>query len=439
MTHNIRTPKSIFTLLIAISMLLVLSSCSVFNSFTTSIEPDNSIVSEAELVRLLVNSINSPSSSSELYFDIPEHQRSGVSYSDYALYIEALSSMSKRVGEVSSYRFLRGEEKTAFYQQLLADSGLTSEQLRAYGDIDIIELMYDDSEDINYIFVNTDEDKRAYLSADWIKQTNRLYSYINLYYNEISKKNIEGFESSIEVGYSDEISSHRVISSRAERIIDYYFVNVRDVLKAYDLVSISPVCAKVSFPDFLVKDNDVSVDRLVVFTQRDEVIKNNDIVPVETDITQFILFRPTVSSPLLRIGNNYTSNSVVNQIGRPMHKTYSDEVLDTRVNSNGEIEEKHKIIYNYHGLRLIFEGYFTDVDNWVWDGELCAIKITDECDFVLGNGIRYGMSEEELLTIYPFLELYDYHISYSSLNANYTIDFTLDSDSHVESIVAQID
>lgn len=420
-------------------MILVLSSCAFFNNFTTNVESDNTIVSEAELVRLLVNSINTPSLSSELYFDIPEHQRSGVSYSDYTLYVEALASMSQNVGSISSFRFLKGEEKTAFYQKLLADSGLTSEKLRIYGNIDIVELMYSDSEALNYIYINTDDNGRAYLSADWIKQTNRLYSYITLYYNEISSRNVEGLESALESGYGSEITSKRVITSRAESIINYYMIKVRDVSKAYSLVSISPVFAKVVFPNVLSSDNESSSDRIVMFIQSDDVITNNDVIPVGTDIKQFILYKPNTSNMLLRIGNNYTSNSVVNLVGKPMHKSYSDEIIDTRLNSDGKLEEKHKIIYNYHGMRLIFEGYFTDKDNWVWDGELCAIKITSECDFVLGNGIRYGMSEEELLSIYPFLDLYNYHISYSALNLNYTIDFTLDDESHVESIVAQVE
>ena len=169
------------------------------------------------------------------------------------------------------------------------------------------------------------------------------------------------------------------------------------------------------------------------------IIRNNDIIPVDTDITQFILYKPDSRVGLLRIGNNYTSNSVANQLGNPMNRTYSHDVLDTRINSNGETEEKHKIIYNYHGMVLIFEGYFTDINDWMWDGELCAIKMISENDFVLGKGISNGMTLENLLSIYPFLDIFGYRINHFSDNLNYSITFTIDENNVVSNIEAKKD
>lgn len=419
--------------------MLVLASCSFINRLYGKSETLEQFKSEPELVRILVDSINNPAALSDCYSSIPELQRDYLSYSDFAQYIEALSSMSKANGDIQSFRFLGNEEKTEVFQQLLADSGLTSEQLRSYGEVDVVELAYQDVNKKAYFYINKNADGGAYISSDWVKQIDRLYNYIRLYFDEISSNNIEGVASAIESGYVADGVSISSINSRATAIVEFYQLKARGVKNSYQISSISPFCAKVVIPNVLSNDNESLVDRNVIFTQRAGIIRNNDIIPVDTDITQFILYKPDSRVGLLRIGNNYTSNSVANQLGNPMNRTYSPDVLDTRINSNGETEEKHKIIYNYHGMVLIFEGYFTDINDWMWDGELCAIKMISENDFVLGKGISNGMTLENLLSIYPFLDIFGYRINHFSDNLNYSITFTIDENNVVSNIEAKKD
>lgn len=442
--------KRILSVIMTVLMLLSLASCNLMNRISGKNEDKSKYITEAELARIVVNSINSTSQISDCYYSIPEAQRNDISYADYAQYIEALVSMVGDNGKIISFRFLDDVEETSVFQSLIAGK-MSSEEFREYGSLDIVELLFDAKMKSNcYMYINVDDYGNAFLSSEWVKQTYRLHQFINVYFQEIESRNVNGVMSAIESvctftdsnsGETDYYDSD-VIRSRAEALISFYRYSVRSERSAFELTSITPIYAKTVLPEVISSKNNKSFDtKNVEFTQRDGVVYVKDIVPISADIRQFKVRKSKGGFGELQIGKNYTDNSVVKYIGKPSNITIGSEPVGTGVNSNGEIEYKYKIIYTYQGgMRAIFEGYVSDMDARKWEGELIAIKIDGPCDFELEDYMTYGVTKKDLLVKYPFLDEKDYTMTYSSSGLDYkmSISYEFDGNNQINKIVAEV-
>ncbi len=438
MRINARMFKRITTLLLIVTLMLSsLASCSFFGRNNVS---GNEYISKPELVRLVVNSINAKADSDiySFYSLIPDTQKIDVSYSDYAQYVEALRRLTQSSGNITGYHFLKGKDKTNAFQQMIANSGITPEQFRAYGNLEAVDFLFETEEKIEFnpvcrMFIGVDEQGNAFLPSEWIKQTNRLFTYIALYFNEIDEQNVDALMSAM--SYTNSNSS--VVRARALALIDYYRMRVRGDSSSFILREIGPLYSEVILPE--VRSGDELVSRKVKITQYDGVIQNKDIIPVEVEAAQFKLYSRQNGASLLVIGNNYSKGNVESLLGHSLFSSYNeDNVIDIRLNSNGESEEVHKIVCNYNGMMLIFEGIITDESDLSWEGVLTGIKIYGKCDFVLGEKVTYGVSKSTLLVEYPFFEENDCTLKYSYENSNYEMTFEFDEYDNASSIYAHI-
>jgi len=113
--------------------------------------------------------------------------------------------------------------------------------------------------------------------------------------------------------------------------------------------------------------------------------------------------------------------------GNPQLVYIDPTVIETRENSSGQIEEKHEIIITYTGILLKFEAYITG-DN-VWNGRLSTVRLfsTSQVDYFLSNGLTIGTDIQTLLAQYPFIDEYDYMITYIYEGQSFTASFNIDN------------
>ncbi|MCQ2481882.1 MAG: hypothetical protein MJ153_00115 [Clostridia bacterium] len=434
MRKKMQMLKRITTLLLLVT--LMLSSFASCGFFGRKADNQNEYISKPELVRLVVNSINTKSDSDmySFYSSIPDKQKKDVSYSDFAQYVEALRRLTQLSGAVTGYRFLIGEEKTDAFQQLISDAGITTDQFKTYGNLEVVDFLFDSEEENTYktvcrMFIGIDEHGYAFLPSEWIKQTNRLFTYIKLYFNEIDEQNVDALMSAM--SYSN--SNSNVVRARALALIDFYRMRVRGDSSSYILREISPFYSEIVIPE--VRSDDKLRSRKVKFTQYNGVIENNDIIPIEVEDKQFNLYSRKTGLKLLAIGNNYSKGNVESLLGKCLFSSYNkDDIIEVRTNSNGESEEVYKIICNYNGMMLIFEGIITDEASLSWEGVLTGIKMYGACDYVLGEKVTYGVSKATMLIEYPFFEEYNCILK----NSDYELSFEFDAYDNASTVYAHI-
>ena len=432
MTHTFRKLLSLFLVL---SITLSVCSCSFLTRIRHQIS--NSI-SEQELIRLVVEAVDDGNSLSDSFAAIPEAQRVGVSFSHFKEYVDIMRKMSSARGSLDSFRRLNSTDSAIVINDLLAQNDSSLENVTNGGTIVVAELIYSDnsggdeqtagitSDYKSYIYFSRNDSGTAYLDHLWITKTIEIYNYIEHYFSMLNEQNTRGVYTLLRPALSNEYFTDDVIYSRAQALEEYYLLKVKSTINVFELLEINPLLV-VFLQPAVISDNNLSINSRIVSVHgtQEGVYVIDDIIPQIADTSLITLYRSDISA--LRVGNTYSSSYVYSMFGNPQLVYIDPTVIETRENSSGQIEEKHEIIITYTGILLKFEAYITG-DN-VWNGRLSTVRLfsTSQVDYFLSNGLTIGTDIQTLLAQYPFIDEYDYMITYIYEGQSFTASFNIDN------------
>lgn len=378
---------------------LFLTSCRI-TDIAGRVTGNQPPISTAELSRLIINAIDNEDSVAESFSSIPEKQRPDVSFSYFTEYTDIMRRMSQQNGTVSSFRIT--ESADGFVTELLYESG----------DIPV------------YLYLAKDEDGTALISSDIISDIISVYNYSEHYFSMLDEQNIEGIYTLLSPMFSDEQLSDNAIYARASALADFYFMRVKSTRDSYLITELTPDSIRVLIPEVISSDGENFNEHEVVITKTSsDSYGIDDTIPLETDYLLTYIIDTGVREA--HCGNNYTSSIIYNIIGHPSNVSIGVEGLDSRLSEDGTDEYMHKIIVNYPGMLLVFEGYG---DAQEWDGKLVAFRLfTGVRDSIsVGSNITIGMTKEQIQSVYPFIDLYDYILFYNAGDTEYKIEFEFD-------------
>lgn len=374
-----------------------------------------------EIIRLVVAAINDKNSLSDSYSAIPERQRGDVSFSYFTQYTDIVRSLMRQGGtdKVASFRIL--------------SEGETEEAIGSSDRFGCAELLFDSERRVPlYIVYETDEAGNCVLSFSWISGIINIYNYAQHYFSMLDSGNIDGIYAILRPGYTDEIYTDDVVYAKAAALSEFYMVKVKSLTSQYLISELTPDRLEVVIPRVLDNGNANMITHEVSFRSSGDAYIINDSIEQEPDLMLSYVTGQD-GARLLRCGATYSYRNVLSQLGRPMNVSYSSEITGYEEGSDGEIIEIHKIIVNYKGMLLVFEGYGDDRYNW--EGTLVSVSVWSNGEYLLGNGVTGGISQSDLLVIYPYLDLSDYHMAFrNSFGSNQEVHFEISEDNMVSSI-----
>ena len=412
---------------LAMIMCLSFSACGIFDILQAQIDSNStkSNVSVQELNRLLVNAVNHPENIANCFSAIPENQRKNLSYSYFTEYVDIIREMTKNHGTISSFRILNSTDSQAVFDEITADTVDGNTVVHDFGKVIVSKLCFAHDSDLAspvYVYFCQEDNGTCTFSSSWINQVVSIHNYIEHYFDMLDSQNIEGISTLLEPSLTDDIYTDQVVRARAECISNYYLLKVRNSSTSFKLLSVNPYEIIYNEPEVIDEDNATVISRIVsVVKQSDSSFSIIDMIPEEGDTNLINVYRH--GARILRCGNDYDYDEISDIFGEPIGISVGTEILDTRLDDYGSVENQYRILVNYNGILLVFNAYYDRDDKW--EGTLITSRFFGSNDFYIANDVYVGMSVSELLEHYPMLDEYNYEISYLEDDETYIVDFTI--------------
>lgn len=417
-----RATVRIISVMLTVVMAVAFCSCS-FNAKLSDIVKGDSMPAP-EIARLVVSAVTSEANLNDSYTGIPENQQGGVSFSYYKAYIDVLRRLSKQNGTITSFKVLTDSELEELLSGYAAmaevDYSIWNER---YGDLVAVEFLYErESEYPVYLFLEESSSGVVSLSSSWINDVLNVYNYAEHYFTMLDEQNTEGVYTLIRPGYTSDVYSDASVYAKAERLISFYRHDVHSVQSQFDFISLTPMRFDISIPN----TNDVITEDTVSHELSIRVDENSNLYVEDSLLQPLDENVITVfygDENILILGSTYSNSFLCNTVGKP----YSEGLRN--------IDGNERMLVIYSGLTLFFEldDEYEDSDNW--SGTLVSVRLSGDT-YSLGNGITVGITVNDLLINYPFLDEMNYDIHYDDGNHNYHYSFVTDDEGVITRIVA---
>lgn len=425
-----------FTAFVMASILAVsVSSCSVVSDIQSQINTAYTNLSEQELARLVINAISDDTQVSESFSAIPDPQLDGLTYTAFYEYVSILRSGSVSHGKATSFRILSEEEEEAYFAQA-ADSDFDVRSLDDYGELDVVEICYEDDADPLYPcrFVLRERADGSYsLAGDYVADSIVAYDYVTHYFLMIEEKNTDALSAIIGPIYPESLYISSVISTKAEYVIDYYKLKVMSGQEDYKLGFMSPVKVTFVIPETLDNDN-VSVKShkvsLLVGTDGSTFIR--DIIPSNDGDQLFLCME---GEELVTCGEEYSAQDVYELMGDPVSALSDGKVVDSFTDDDGKLHMFYDLVVNFDGVSLKFKVEYEDYSHTDWNGTLESIRIYRDSSYTVSNVVYEGMNLSELMLIYPMIDEAGFVYSYEYDDDDYEMSFTYDDNYNITSVI----
>ena len=428
---RLRNGGVVLLLVFTLGVSVLLSSCSLFNSFQpNSIESRLQEIQDASqkpvdkhsLVQNLITCITDNRKTSSVYDSLPAMQRKNVQSADFDAYVRALSRMLNERGQITSYRFL-GDEERATLLEGIADSAGTYQDL--LNDTLPVELLFGNEESIHqsvYIYIQENSNGMAYLSDLWISESMEVYNLASLYFSALEDKNQRVVATLIEAGTTkDNLGlSSQVLNKKAEKLLTYYHVNVKTQFADYRLESFD-ITQAVFLQNEVLDDNTLSYRSQRVLFQRNPSlnIEIHDNVRNNLDTRHFYLYANGLKT--IRIGDRADSNQFFELFGEPMYIGESLSMGEYRQSLDQGRSDKLFVV-SYLGMSVTLVGNI--YDDGSWDGRIVRIRLrSDRQDYSIGTDIRTLDSRDDILMLYPFADELDYVLGIEIDDIQYELRF----------------
>ena len=399
-------------LVLVFVVLAQLTGCSAVENGMNTLIPDvlrtwrntqgnNDLLSVHGLVQKVADAIRNDSDTELAYNSIPDKQLDGVTLDQFQQYITFLRRGV--AGDVTSFGQMNESELSEIRGQIL--TRLPAQQVLVdslqgfwlyYQEIGRIEEQFG-------IFVKAAAGDTPTLSGEWIRKILDFKDLTGLYFDAIYANDIK----TLSVLYKPLQLSDEILTLRAEKIVDFYQNSIStrstDFRLAYARID------SIAFDEYGITNPDKTQTgsrTLSMVNQPDGSIQIHDIIPevIKTKDLQ-IYFNDKY---LLKLGEyndgepvRVRSSELESIIGAP--KVHDDTNCITAANGS------QKLTLDYGGLNLKADGscFFRHSR---WDGQIKELELLSDA-YRLASGLRTGMSEVEILKLYPFANETDYNLT----------------------------
>lgn len=235
----------------------------------------------------------------------------------------------------------------------------------------------------------------------------------------IDSENDEGLFTLIRPGLDAEIFSDEAVRAKAQEVLDYYEISVRNDLSdnMRSMVTVLlPEHIRITIPETLNSGGNRVVKHDVDIITSEGSYEIQDDIPIRPDIT--LTQVSLLGEELFTCGNTYTSTQMLDLMGESNRTTYYPST------------ESFSVYYD--GLILVFDvSEYADEEDWV--GVLTTIKILGDSVYTIGNELHPGMSRTEVLEMYPYLHP-DYIVEVDNGYEDCNVEISLGPDDNISYI-----
>lgn len=244
-------------------------------------------------------------------------------------------------------------------------------------------------------------------------------NYGEHYFEMIDSENDEGLFTLIRPGLDAEIFSDEAVRAKAQEVLDYYEISVRNDLSdnMRSMVTVLlPEHIRITIPETLNSGGNRVVKHDVDIITSEGSYEIQDDIPIRPDIT--LTQVSLLGEELFTCGNTYTSTQMLDLMGESNRTTYYPST------------ESFSVYYD--GLILVFDvSEYADEEDWV--GVLTTIKILGDSVYTIGNELHPGMSRTEVLEMYPYLHP-DYIVEVDNGYEDCNVEISLGPDDNISYI-----
>ena len=440
MVSGSTTRRKTFFLSILLTVSILLSSCSNSLSFLSEkfgnasgyqSSSSSQILEKENFMLLLLSCISNLSEIQNVYASIPRSQLDGISLSSFDAYIRALNDMMP--GKVERFRFLSNGEKAEVLNPI--SEGVPDQELLINSSIPV-ELQFQNSEIVRYIYIQSKENGTVFISNEWITGCILMYQYATLYFQAIDKKNQNAVESLLEnsiVPETDGKISSLVIDYKAKGLLDYYQRQVRDQFDQYQMESIDLLQLTYIQPRFLDEETGEYVPRRVRFIRRtSKLISVKDTVTSPLNPRDIELYKKESGNLHITVGERIDMDSLDFLMGeKPL-------IISSELEPS--LDGMKTMVVGYHSLTITLQG-LTDTQGNLINARIIRMRLHSGNDmYSFGPGIKIGMEMDTLLRLYPFADLEDYKLKFSRNGQEYRMILTVDTadGGHITSINVEV-
>ncbi len=391
-----------------------LTGCKFIDNLTHGVTQKN--LSEAELARLVTNSIMNESDVADCYGKIPKSQLDGLSYSMFSEYCSILRKNASVHGTADSFRVLNEQDKHIYFDSIDSSANAEYQTIYKYGDMDVVELCFSRDKAPGAApvrFMLSKKDNTCSLPGDFIVDSMLAYSYINHYFEMINEGNVDGLEAVIKSTYNSDIYLNSVIHAKADYIAEYYRLKVKTSTSDYELKLFSPTHITYVIPEVFSADGTKFVSKTVELR-----LKSDGKFLVEDDIPSTIkeLRFSREGSSKLRMGSTYTNSEIRYLLGDPIVATHTAD----------------QVILAYSGMTIRLDA---EIENGQWtSGRLTSVVFRKQSAFTLTEDLYIGMNISELLLVYPMFDECGYTGSFKNGDGEFALSFEFDEYGNVSTI-----
>ena len=409
--------RSFATFVVCCLVSACLTSCSHSKIF-------NQRIDEAELARILVDSMQDLNSTEDLYEIIPDEQKDGLTYSEFYEYVTVLQKLLPHGSRATSFSIVEGEEKEKLISQMMDNSSEEYETL-IRGCVPIrIETTGERKSDYPiYIYLQTQPDGTIYINRRWAQNCMDLFAFSNHYFEAYENSNLEDVKRLLSSMETQEPIPNEpsILEAKANEMIRFYSVNVQSPMNEYEMVAIDASNLVFLQPEVLDSTLHASSREVIFRSDADDQISVAD--PIKSDLKTVDLYLYYKGHRTLRVGEHASAASVRSLLGEPISVTCGP-ILDGGDVKKNRSDGLRRILVRYPGFVLTIYGHYTSETEW--DGTCIRFRIWDSANVSIGERITITETSWEVLKRYPYAD-----------EGNYQMDVIVDDELY--ELIVEID
>ncbi|HZJ69206.1 MAG TPA: hypothetical protein VFD28_04260 [Candidatus Eisenbacteria bacterium] len=387
-------------------------------------------ITDISLISAVIDVINNNASIQEVYYAIPEKHKEDLTLNDFSLFIKALT-----YPDSNTIREFKRVPSTSKRELIVAITTDISKLALVAEHSEFYELIYNDNseEEIKIstiIGIQHDTSGNPYLSAEWIRNINKIYEFSNLYFNAIEDRDKDMLSWLLMQSYPQPLDDDviEIEKNKASLLINYYRFNVKTESNYGTPTLLLPNTIQFSQELEGFKDNNNNF-RTCSFKQINNLISVSDPYPEKIkshhlNVFYDELFLLTWSSNGIR--QNYSSFNFNTIMGEPnIRKLNMPDPLD-------QDDEFWRI--SYDEISFVIRGQGDNIEK-SWSGIIERLEIDENSQNIsLGDvkgkpdSLYYNMPLSYFYRQYPFSPEADFIIAGNEQDNNIELIVQIDNE-----------
>lgn len=386
-------------------------------------------ITDISLISAFIDVINKNATAQEVYFAIPEKIKEDLTLNEFSLYIKALTFPQSK--EISEFKRVSNEKKKEFIVALTTD---VSKLALAAENSEFYQLIYtseslDQNNISSIIGIQHLIDGQAYLSADWIRNVNKIYEFSRLYFNAIEDRDEEMLSWLLVQGYLPPIEDAivEIENHKASLLIDYY---------RYNVVTESDK----NIPTLLLPNTIQYMQELEEVDENQNKFRTCSFNQINNRITVFDPYPERIKNYHLNVFYEdmflltWSSNGIRQNYSSLIFNTILGEPNIRRINMSDPVEEEEAEFWRivYDEISFIIKGEGNNTSK-TWSGVIERLEIDENSTNISLGDIKgapdsmyYNMPLSDFYRQYPFSPEVDYTIAGNEQDQNIALIVQVD-------------